>query len=174
MDVGELAPRHGFRSYGSALCFKVQCSGLASSATTQSHILVLELVYHNIYPIYELLALVKELVLHNDNCRISLAWGNIRISEGSFSESNNDGVPEAIGQRPWTRLMIHCNEHLWEELTKGLTALHTRAPNATRKTGRGAGEAGKSKETGWFFFNYFFLGFILGAWCRGEGQIWRE
>lgn len=58
MDVGELAPRHGFRRYGSAPCFKVQCPGLASSATIQSHILDLELAYPNTYPIYELLALV--------------------------------------------------------------------------------------------------------------------
>ena len=53
---------------------------MTNSATTQALIQGFVLAHPNIYPIYELLACVKGLVLQIQSCRISMTQGNNRIS----------------------------------------------------------------------------------------------
>jgi hypothetical protein len=46
------------------------------------------MAYPNIYPICELLELVKGLVLQNQSCRISMTQGSNRISKRSPNEDS--------------------------------------------------------------------------------------
>lgn len=55
---------------------------------------------YNIYPIYDLLELVKGLVPCNDNCRISMTQDSSRISKRNFNEGpvSDDGLLETLSQ----------------------------------------------------------------------------
>ena len=67
---------------------------MTSSATTQTYILGLGLVY--IYPLFDLLECTKGLVLWNNNLIISMTLGDRRLSEVRFIE-----FPEmVVCQRP--------------------------------------------------------------------------
>ena len=48
--------------------------------------LALPLISHYMYPIYELLEYMKEPVLLNQSCRISMTPGNSRLSKRSLGE----------------------------------------------------------------------------------------
>lgn len=72
--------------------------GLTNSATIQAQIWHFESVHPNIYPTYELMELMKELVLQNRSCRISKTLGNNRIPERSLS----DGPVLVACQKPET------------------------------------------------------------------------
>lgn len=76
-----------------------QADQVSSSVTTQTHILGLRLAHPNIYSIYDLLELVKGLVLWNPG-----QWQD--ILEEFRRGSSDDVVPEAF-----TRPVAHCNEH---------------------------------------------------------------
>ena len=87
-----------------------RAADLTSSFTFQTQIQGFELAYPNIYPVYELLELLKGLDLQIQRCRISMTQGNNRISRKRPSE---DLVLRCSrSQRPWTRTMTHYNEHL--------------------------------------------------------------
>jgi hypothetical protein len=66
--------------------------GQTDSATTQYQIQVFE-VHPNIYPIYELLELVKGTILQNQSCRISMTQD---IQKESQRRSTIDIIAEAI------------------------------------------------------------------------------
>lgn len=67
-----------------------------------------ELTHPNLFPIYELLKLVKGRVLQILSFGISMAQGNYRLLERRPSED-----PVFIGwQKPETRPKTHCDEHL--------------------------------------------------------------
>ena len=57
---------------------------LSSSDTSQAQIQVFELAHPNIYPIYELLELMKGPILQIQNYRISIIKVNNKISERSL------------------------------------------------------------------------------------------
>lgn len=61
----------------------------------QAHIQSFELAHPNI-----LLEYVKGLILWNQSCKISMTWGNSRISERRFGEGSIDDVLEARGLEP--------------------------------------------------------------------------
>lgn len=70
------------------------------------------MVHPNIYPIYDLLECVKELVLQNNNYRISMTQGNSRISERSVGEGP---VTVCRGPEPdqWLVAMSICDGTDW-------------------------------------------------------------
>ena len=74
---------------------------LTNSATTQVHILGLELAYPTIFPIHDLLESMKGLVLLKDSCRISKTWDSSRVP----ARSSGEGSVMMVFQRPWTRPM---------------------------------------------------------------------
>lgn len=59
--------------------------GLTNSATTQAKICSFELAHPNTYTMYELLELMKELVLQNQSSRGSLTQGNNKISNRNLN-----------------------------------------------------------------------------------------
>ena len=77
-------------------CGAVQWTRPTSSATTQTHILDLELAHPSIYPIYDLLEGLKELVLWTHSPRLSMTQGSCRIPKRSFGEC----PVMVMGQRP--------------------------------------------------------------------------
>lgn len=102
-----------------------QCPGPTSLATTQTHIVDLGLVNHNIYPIYDLLENVKLLILQNNGLR-----DNNTMSKKSFGE----GPVMLEWQSPWTRPITHCKGHFVGRVdwTKVYTAWHTITLNAIK------------------------------------------
>lgn len=86
--------------------------GLTNSATTQDHIQGFELAHLNIYPICDLLELMKEPVLSRGIIATGSPWLSRRIPERSF----NEGPTVKICQKLWTWPTTQCNEHLQVEL----------------------------------------------------------
>ena len=76
----------------------VSC-GLTNSITTQGQTQGLELAHPNIYSTYELLELMKVLVLQIQSYRISMTQGN-NSREEFWDKLSVDRVAEGIGLQP--------------------------------------------------------------------------
>lgn len=95
---------------------------MTSSASTQTHILDVRLVHSNIFPITTRWSVWRGWVCG----RIAAGSPWLGATEGYLGE----GPVMVVCQRPWTRPMIQCNEHLW--LDKWYNVWHTAVSNATR------------------------------------------
>lgn len=104
MGIGELALPITWEG-------QFQWSRLTNSTTTLIHILGLDLAYLNIYPIYDLLGIVKRLILQNDCHRIFTTQDNSRRAKRSISEDPLMMVCQRSKAR--ARLKTCCIACLW-------------------------------------------------------------
>jgi len=81
----------------------------SSTTQDQTDAGLYELAHPNLNPTYKLLELVKGPRLQTGSCRISMAH-NLRISKRG--PSDHPVLIEKRSQRPQTRPVTHCSEHL--------------------------------------------------------------